>query len=433
MESRSDAGAAGTGKEKEKETPAMSAEEVQLMELYRGTKERRTMKALEAEMSSLTKEIHQLAGHEESDTGLAHPSQWDLAMDLAALRLEKPLQVAVLSRKLGQVRDKERMMVSLKQSQKYVVELGAKAAATGLAVKEGDRVGLEPPSLDLALKLPPHIESAVALMEVEERPDVTFADVGGQKKAVAALREVLETAILHPERPARLGITPPRGVLLYGPPGTGKTLCARALANETRSTFICVIGSQLVQKYVGEGARLVREIFQLARSKKSAILFLDEIDAIGGTRFNDSRGSDSEVQRTMLELIAQMDGFDATTAVHVLMATNRRDSLDPALTRPGRIDRSIKLDIPDAAGRAEVFRVAAARMKLMGPVRWELLGRLAGPASPAEIRAMAADAGLRAIREKRRSAAERHFLAAVAAHQSGQARFSATPSYLTHN
>lgn len=219
------------------------------------------------------------------------------------------------------------------------------------------------------------------MMQVEEKPDVTYSDVGGCKEQIEKLREVVETPLLsvslkprlrtlshqianatssvQPERFVELGIDPPKGVMLFGPPGTGKTLCARAVANRTDATFIRVIGSELVQKYVGEGARMVRELFEMARSKKACIIFFDEVDAIGGARFDDGAGGDNEVQRTMLELINQLDGFDARGNIKVLMATNRPDTLDPALLRPGRIDRRVEFSLPDNEGRAEILRVHA--------------------------------------------------------------------------
>ena len=164
-----------------------------------------------------------------------------------------------------------------------------------------------------------------------------------------------------PERFVKLGIDPPKGVLLFGPPGTGKTLCARAVANRTDATFIRVIGSELVQKYVGEGARMVRELFEMARSKKACIIFFDEVDAIGGARFDDGAGGDNEVQRTMLELINQLDGFDPRGNIKVLMATNRPDTLDPALLRPGRLDRRVEFSLPDNEGRAHILKIHARR------------------------------------------------------------------------
>ena len=175
---------------------------------------------------------------------------------------------------------------------------------------------------------------------------------------------------LKPERFANLGIEPPKGVLLYGPPGTGKTLCARAVANRTDCTFIRVIGSELVQKYIGEGARMVRELFEMARSKKACIIFFDEVDAIGGARFDDGAGGDNEVQRTMLELINQLDGFDARGNIKVIMATNRPDTLDPALLRPGRLDRKIEFSLPDNDGRAHILKIHGKRYVIMFATRY---------------------------------------------------------------
>ena len=173
---------------------------------------------------------------------------------------------------------------------------------------------------------------------------------------------MVEIPLLNPEKFVNLGIDPPKGVLMYGPPGTGKTLCARAVANRTDACFIRVIGSELVQKYVGEGARMVRELFEMARAKKACIIFFDEIDAVGGARFDDGAGGDNEVQRTMLELINQLDGFDARGNIKVLMATNRPDTLDPALMRPGRLDRKIEFGLPDLDGRSNIFRIHARSM-----------------------------------------------------------------------
>ena len=179
--------------------------------------------------------------------------------------------------------------------------------------------------------------------------------------------------LLHPERFITLGIDPPKGVLLFGPPGTGKTLTARAVANRTDACFIRVIGSELVQRYVGEGARMVREIFQLARTKKSCIIFFDEIDAVGGARFGDG---DSEVQRTMLEIVNQLDGFDTRGNVKILMATNRPDTLDPALLRPGRLDRKIEFGLPNLEGRVQIFKIHAKTMAFDKDIRFELIARM---------------------------------------------------------
>lgn len=250
------------------------------------------------------------------------------------------------------------------------------------------------------LPLPPKIDPSVTMMTVEDKPDVTYGDVGGCKEQIEKLREVVEMPLLSPERFVNLGIDPPKGALLYGPPGTGKTLCARAVANRTDATFIRVIGSELVQKYVGEGARMVRELFEMARTKKACIIFFDEIDAVGGARFDDGAGGDNEVQRTMLELITQLDGFDARGNIKVMFATNRPSTLDPALMRPGRIDRKIEFSLPDMEGRANILRIHAKSMSVERDIRWELISRLCPNSTGAELRSVATEAGMFTVRQE---------------------------------
>merc|ERR1711879_1096501 len=208
------------------------------------------------------------------------------------------------------------------------------------------------------------------------------------------------------ERFVDLGIDPPKGVLLYGPPGTGKTLLARAVANRTDACFIRVIGSELVQKYVGEGARMVRELFTMAQQKKACIIFFDEVDAIGGARFDDGSGGDNEVQRTMLEIVNQLDGFDPRGNIKVLMATNRPDTLDPALLRPGRLDRKVEFGLPDLEGRTNIFRIHARSMSVDKNIRFELLARLCPNTTGAELRSVCTEAGMFAIRARRKSITE---------------------------
>ncbi|KAL7676897.1 hypothetical protein ACOME3_003146 [Neoechinorhynchus agilis] len=247
------------------------------------------------------------------------------------------------------------------------------------------------------------------------------------------LKEVVEMPLLEPEKFVQLGIEPPKGVLLYGPPGTGKTLCARAVANRTDACFIRVIGSELVQKYVGEGARMVRELFQMARAKKACIIFFDEIDAVGGARFDDGAGSDNEVQRTMLELINQLDGFDPRGNIKVLMATNRPDTLDPALVRPGRLDRKVEFNLPDLQGRKQIFEIHTNSMNVEKSIRYDLLARLCPNSTGAEIRSVCIEAGMFAIRARRKVANEKDFLEAVNKVIKAYAKFSSTPKYMTYN
>ena len=271
-------------------------------------------------------------------------------------------------------------------------------------------------------------------MEIEEKPDVTYDDVGGCDEALRELREVVETPLLHPERFTDLGIDPPKGVLLYGPPGTGKTLSARAVANRTEATFIRVLGSELVQKYVGEGARMVRELFQLARSKKACIIFFDEVDSIGGTRFDgDGDSGDTDVQNTMLELVNQLDGFDARGNIKVLMATNRPDTLDPALKRPGRLDRKVEFALPDLEGRTQIFKIHARPMTCERGIRFELLARLCPNTTGAEIRSVCTEAGMFAIRARRKAVTEEDFLNAIDKVIKGYQKFSSTSKYMVYN
>merc|ERR1719392_356655 len=264
-------------------------------------------------------------------------------------------------------------------------------------------------------------------MTIEEKPDVTYADIGGCKEQLEKLKEVVEMPLLQPERFVTLGIDPPKGVLLWGPPGTGKTLTARAVANRTDACFICVIGSELVQRYVGEGARMVRELFQLARTKKACILFIDEVDAIGGSRGGDEGNSDNEVQRTMLEIVNQLDGFDARGNVKVLMATNRPDTLDAALLRPGRVDRKIEFGLPELDGRTHIFKIHAKTMAMDRDIRFELLSRLCPNTTGAELRSVCTEAGMYAIRARRKSISEKDLIDAVNKVVKGNAKFSATP------
>jgi len=322
-------------------------------------------------------------------------------------------------------------IINVKQFAKFVVDLAEQVASTD--IEEGMRVGVDRNKYQIHIPLPPKIDPSVTMMQVEEKPDVTYSDVGGCKEQIEKLREVVETPLLHPERFVNLGIEPPKGVLLYGPPGTGKTLCARAVANRTDACFIRVIGSELVQKYVGEGARMVRELFEMARTKKACLIFFDEIDAVGGARFDDGAGGDNEVQRTMLELINQLDGFDPRGNIKVLMATNRPDTLDPALTRPGRLDRKVEFGLPDLEGRSNIFKIHARSMSVERDIRYDLLARLCPNSTGAEIRSVCTEAGMYAIRSRRKVATEKDFLDAINKVIKAYAKFSATPKYMTYN
>ena len=242
---------------------------------------------------------------------------------------------------LHQVMGKSKVLVKVHPEGKYVVDLDKAIDVNSLS--PGARVALRNDSYALHLLLPTKVDPLVSLMKVEKVPDSTYDMVGGLDRQVKEIKEVIELPIKHPELFESLGVAQPKGVLLYGPPGTGKTLLARAVAHHTDCTFIRVSGSELVQKYIGEGSRMVRELFVMAREHAPSIIFMDEVDSIGSAR-GGAGGGDSEVQRTMLELLNQLDGFEATNQIKVLMATNRIDILDAALLRPGRIDRKVRGD-----------------------------------------------------------------------------------------
>lgn len=247
--------------------------------------------------------------------------------------------------------------------------------------------------------LPPESDSSVQL--VVERPDITYHDIGGMEMQKQEIREAVELPLTHFELYKQIGIDPPRGVLLYGPPGTGKTMMAKAVANATTASFITMVGSEFVQKYLGEGPRMVRDVFRLARENAPAIIFIDEIDAIATKRFDAQTGADREVQRILLELLNQMDGFDQTTNVKVIMATNRADTLDPALLRPGRLDRKIEFPNPDRRQKRLIFTACTAKMNLAEEVDLEDYVNRPDKISSAEISSICQEAGMQAVRRNR--------------------------------
>ncbi|CDW83231.1 26s protease regulatory subunit 7-like [Stylonychia lemnae] len=411
----------------------LSEQDIALFKRYGRGPYAETLKKAEEDVKEFNQKISVLCGIKESDTGLALPAQWNLAQDQMMLKQDPTLQVGRCNKILNAGTEDAKYIVHLKHMGKYVVGLDEKLAPTD--VEEGMRVGTERAGvvgskLQIKLPLPPKIDPSVTMMTVEDKPDVTYNDLGGCKDQIDKIREVVELPLLHPERFIQLGIDPPKGVLLYGPPGTGKTLTARAVANRTDATFIRVIGSELVQRYVGEGARMVREIFQLARTKKSCIIFFDEIDAVGGARFGEG---DSEVQRTMLEIVNQLDGFDSRGNVKILMATNRPDTLDPALARPGRLDRKIEFGLPDLEGRVQIFKIHAKTMAFDKDIRFELIARMCPNTTGADIRSVCTEAGMFAIRARRKAITEKDLMDAIDKVIKGYSKFSATQKYMVFN
>eukprot|EP00949_MAST-11_sp_MAST-11-sp1_P001558 g1558.t1 len=268
-------------------------------------------------------------------------------------------------------------------------------------LKTNSSVALHRYSHAVVATLPPDADSSVQMMQMSEKPDVSYRDIGGMDIQKQEVREAVELPLTHFELYKQIGIDPPRGVLMYGPPGTGKTMLAKAVANNTDAAFIRVVGSEFVQKYLGEGPRMVRDVFRLARENAPSIIFIDEIDAIGTKRFDSQTGADREVQRILLELLNQMDGFDQTTNVKVIMATNRQDTLDPALMRPGRLDRKIEFPNPDRRQKRLVYQACTSKMSLSEEVDLEDYVSRPEKISAADISSICAEAGLQAVRNNR--------------------------------
>eukprot|EP01125_Pyxidicula_operculata_P009731 TRINITY_DN3192_c0_g2_i1.p1 TRINITY_DN3192_c0_g2~~TRINITY_DN3192_c0_g2_i1.p1 ORF type:complete len:444 (+),score=129.77 TRINITY_DN3192_c0_g2_i1:123-1454(+) len=245
------------------------------------------------------------------------------------------------------------------------------------------------------------VEPMVSVMKVDKAPLESYGDVGGLDKQIQEIKEAVELPLTNPELYEEIGIRPPKGVILYGPPGTGKTLLAKAVANATSATFLRVTGSELIQKYLGDGPKLVRELFRVAEEHAPSIIFMDEIDAVGTKRYESNSGGEREIQRTMLELLNQLDGFDARGDVKVIMATNRIDSLDPALIRPGRIDRKIEFPLPDLKTLQRIFNIHTSKMTLAPDVKFNELIHAKDRLSGADIRAICTEAGLLGLRERR--------------------------------
>jgi 26S proteasome regulatory subunit T6 len=317
--------------------------------------------------------------------------------------------VAEVSKVLGQ----DTVLVKTSSEGKLIVKLDKNIKIEELTTNS--RVTLKPEDkYKINRILPSRVDPLVSLMKVEKVPDSTYDMIGGLEEQIKEVREVIELPIKHPEIFDALGIAQPKGVILYGPPGTGKTLLARAVAHHTDCTFIRVSGNELVQKYIGEGARLVRELFVMARQHAPSIIFMDEIDSIGGQRIDDESRGDSEVQRTMLELLNQLDGFEAANNIKIIMATNRIDILDDALLRPGRIDRKIEFPHPNELARLDILKIHSRKMNLVRGINLMKIASLMINASGAECKGACTEAGMFALRERRMHVTQEDFEMAVA-------------------
>ncbi len=265
----------------------------------------------------------------------------------------------------------------------------------------GARVALNKQTLAVMSVLPASLDPIVIGAEIVEKPAISYGDIGGLEEQIREIREAVEDPLLRPELYKRVGIEPPKGVLLVGPPGTGKTLLAKAVAHQTNATFIRMVGSELVQKYIGEGARLVRELFEMAKDKSPSIVFIDELDSIGAKRLDVATSGDREVQRTLMQLLAELDGFNPIGEVKIVAATNRPDILDEALLRPGRFDRIIEIPLPNFDGRLEIFKIHVKRMNVDDSININDLAAKSDFASGADIKSICTEAGMFAIRDNR--------------------------------
>jgi proteasome regulatory subunit len=315
---------------------------------------------------------------------------------------------------VGTVRDvlsDGRVVVKSSTGPDFVVNSAENVESVKLTL--GSRVALNKQTLAVMGVLPPSVDPLVTASEIITRPGVTYEDIGGLEEQLREVREAVEYPLLRGELYRKVGVVPPKGVLLIGPPGTGKTLIAKAVAHHTNATFIRLVGSELVQKYIGEGARLVRELFEMAKEKAPSIIFIDEVDAIGAKRLDVATSGDREVQRTLMQLLAEMDGFEPPTNVKIIAATNRPDILDDALLRPGRFDRIVEIPVPSYPARVEILKIHVRPMNIKGELDIELIGQRAEGATGADIKSICTEAGMNAIREEREFVTQGDFERAI--------------------
>ena len=307
--------------------------------------------------------------------------------------------------------NKHAVIVKASSGPRYVV--GSRNRIDKSKLIAGTRVTLDMTTLTIMRILPREVDPVVFNMVSEDPGSVSYSAVGGLNEQIRELREVIELPLTNPELFLRVGINPPKGVLLYGPPGTGKTLLARAIASNIDANFLKVVSSAIVDKYIGESARLIREMFGYARDHQPCIIFMDEIDAIGGRRFSEGTSADREIQRTLMELLNQMDGFDVLGKVKIIMATNRPDVLDPALLRPGRLDRKIEIPLPNEAARLDILKIHGSSITKHGEIDYEAVVKLSEGFNGADMRNVCTEAGMFAIRAERDYVIEEDLMKAV--------------------
>jgi len=304
---------------------------------------------------------------------------------------------------IGYIQDLTDNHAIVRSSNGTVFQVSVNSSIDRDLLKPGTRVSMNQDTLTVIDILNDGWDPLVASSEIIEKPDTLYEEIGGMEEQITQLKQSIELPLNKPETFQKMGLTPPKGVLLTGPPGTGKTMIARALANSTSATFIGLVGSELAQKYIGEGGRLVRELFALAKQKSPTIIFIDEIDAIGSKRLDSSTSGDREVQRTLMQLLAEMDGFESTSNIKIIAATNRPELLDKALLRPGRLDRIIEIGLPNNDGRLDILQIISKDIPTDKEVNFQQVSNQTKGFSGAELKALIMEAGLNAISNNRES------------------------------
>lgn len=319
--------------------------------------------------------------------------------------------VGMLIGEVVNAQTEDKYLVKISSGSRYVV--GVRPTLPKEQLTTGTRVTLDITTLTIMKALKREVDPMVHKMLTEDPGQVAYDDIGGLQDQLRTLRETIELPISNPELFKRIGIAAPKGVLLYGPPGTGKTLLARALAYNVNANFMKVVASSIMDKYIGESARLIREMFTYAKHHQPCIIFIDEIDAIGSRRLSEGSSSDREIQRTLMELLSQMDGFDPLGQVKTVMATNRPDVLDPALLRPGRLDRKVEISLPNEAARVDIMKIHAKKITKQGEINYEGIAKICEEFNGADLRNVCTEAGMFAIRKEREYVTDEDFFQAA--------------------
>ncbi len=369
----------------------------------------------------------------ENEKRYAEGELFRLQKDIARIRgeMERLKTPPLIVGSLRDVLPNNRVVVKSSTGPDFVVAVSDYIEPSSLV--PGSRVTLNKQTLAVMEVIPATVDPIVSGAEVVEKPDVKYSDIGGLKQQMLELREAVEDPLLRPELYEKVGIEPPKGVLLVGPPGTGKTLMAKAVANATNATYIRLVGSELVQKYIGEGARLVRDLFDLAKQKAPSIIFIDELDSVGAKRLDVATSGDREVQRTLMQLLSELDGFTKIKDVKIIGATNRPDILDDALLRPGRFDRIIDVGLPDVEAREQIFNINIKHMNIDKKINAKKLAEMTDGLSGAEIKNLCTEAGMLAVRDNRDKVTEKDFIAAKEkVMEAGRGKANPAPAYMFH-